>query len=893
MKGRRQQKRQSFFGSLKGKLLIMGSISLITSIILGIVGITSLNKNNAYNQILEAVNDVNVKQYENQSLETSYLYFLEDSYLEKLTVNLEEMHGRELGAQGLAGGRYDKAMESMAEITEKCQENYNRLRTLSSERGFTVEQGKYADFASGDDVLQEQLRTAVDDKGWIDGGWEHVEFQNADTAGAEESQEEDTAGAEESQKEDAAEENESQKMDEAEAKETPKEDTAGEKTEAEESQEEDAAGEEESQEGDTAEEPDSYTYTYTTEIPKEGKRDNFIIRLGGNHVECQKKILVGNIVFSGKGGNRELAVAEKFQEISQASYGDALKGLEQERFNDTDMIAVQAEFHDVDGNWKELAIKISVADFNIQDYDRVSIDVFFEPGDYGDLNCVCTFAEKYNFANTQNEINNGFSDYSRHVIEGKETDEEMEALKNLFEVMEANLEIYLTEGSQRSEIESLLMAKHDAFDEMSGADQEIFQVKNENKELFDQLTQEIVEIRSEIENAVTAEKRGLTTLILAVSLLGVAVMLFGSVYISRSINGSMRSFKGTLEQVTDGNLQVRAEERGRDEFSVFGTSLNSLLSRLEEVIGSAQKISGTVSRSGEQMETMANDSCVSAGRIEGAVGDIARGASRQAEEIDNVTRQTAEMGEVFSQIMGSVEKLDTVTGQMQKVSRETIGFMGELADFNEKTTGAFEQVSRQIHATNESAEKIHEAADLIISIASQTNLLSLNASIEAARAGEAGRGFAVVASEIQDLSVQTNSSVGIIENIIRDLTEKAGDTVVIMDELTENIQKQMEKMQTTQKRLEKLDEGIHESGMEAEEIKQATISCDKLRSMVADSVESLASISEANASSAEETNYSMSKLNETVVHVSESARELKEISEDLNGKLQFFHLDGE
>lgn len=856
MKGRRQQKRQSFFGSLKGKLLIMGSISLITSIILGIVGITSLNKNNAYNQILEAVNDVNVKQYENQSLETSYLYFLEDSYLEKLTVNLEEMHGRELGAQGLAGGRYDKAMESMAEITEKCQENYSRLRTLSSERGFTTEQGKYADYASGDDALQEQLRTAADDKGWIDGGWEHVEFQNADTAGAEESEEENVA-------------------------------------EAEESQEEDAAGEEESQEGDTAEEPDSYTYTYTTEIPKEGKRDNFIIRLGGNHVECQKKILVGNIVFSGKGGNRELAVAEKFQEISQASYGDALKGLEQERFNDTDMIAVQAEFHDVDGNWKELAIKISVADFNIQDYDRVSIDVFFEPGDYGDLNCVCTFAEKYNFANTQNEINNGFSDYSRHVIEGKETDEEMEALKNLFEVMEANLEIYLTEGSQRSEIESLLMAKHDAFDEMSGADQEIFQVKNENKELFDQLTQEIVEIRSEIENAVTAEKRGLTTLILAVSLLGVAVMLFGIVYISRSINGSMRSFKGTLEQVTDGNLQVRAEERGRDEFSVFGTSLNSLLSRLEEVIGSAQKISGTVSRSGEQMETMANDSCVSAGRIEGAVGDIARGASRQAEEIDNVTRQTAEMGEVFSQIMGSVEKLDTVTGQMQKVSRETIGFMGELADFNEKTTGAFEQVSRQIHATNESAEKIHEAADLIISIASQTNLLSLNASIEAARAGEAGRGFAVVASEIQDLSVQTNSSVGIIENIIRDLTEKAGDTVVIMDELTENIQKQMEKMQTTQKRLEKLDEGIHESGMEAEEIKQATISCDKLRSMVADSVESLASISEANASSAEETNYSMSKLNETVVHVSESARELKEISEDLNGKLQFFHLDGE
>lgn len=820
MEGRRQRRRESIFGSLKGKLLIMGGISLAISVILGIVGIASLNKNNAYNQILETVNDVNVKQYENQSLESSYLYFLEDSYLEKLTVNLEEMQSKELSAKGLAGGVYDGAMESVAEITKKCQDNYSRLRTLSSERGFTAEDGKYAQFLSGDEELSRQFQAVMDDKSWLDGTWE------------------------------------------------------------------DAVPDKPVTEGETVYD----SYTYTTEVPREGKRDYFLIRLGGNHTSYQGKILVGDIVFSGKEGSRELAVTDAFQEIKQASYGDGLKGMEQERFQGADRIAVQAKFQDVDGSWQELTIKIPAADFNMQEYDRVSYELLFQPGNYEDLKSVCAFAQVYDFRKTLDKINSDFVTYSRHVMEGADTKQEMETLSGLLGDIENNLGIYVRDDTGQSELKTVLQTKKDAFEAMSKEDQEIFQVKMENKELFEELTRGIVQVRNDVEEKVAAEKRELTTLILTVLLLGLAVLLVGTAYISRTINGSMRRFKGTLEQVTDGNLMVRAEEKGRDEFAVFGAGLNSLLSRLEEVIGSVQRISGIVSRSGEQMETMANDSVISADRIEGAVGDIAKGASRQAEEIDSVTKQTAHMGEVFAQIMRSVENLDGISGQMQQVSRETVGFMGELADSNKKTTRAFEQVRSQIHATNESAEKIHEAADLIISIADQTNLLSLNASIEAARAGEAGKGFAVVASEIQQLSVQTNSSVDIIEKIIKELAEEAKDTMMTMEEVSDTIQSQMEKMQKTQERLEQLDDGIRDSGVEAEEIKQATLQCDKLRGKVSDSVESLVVISEKNAFSAEETNHSMSKLNQAVVQVSEAARELKEISEDLNGKLQFFHL---
>ena len=76
---------------------------------------------------------------------------------------------------------------------------------------------------------------------------------------------------------------------------------------------------------------------------------------------------------------------------------------------------------------------------------------------------------------------------------------------------------------------------------------------------------------------------------------------------------------------------------------------------------------------------------------------------------------------------------------------------------------------QQIHTTNESVKKIREATELITSIASQTNLLSLNASIEAARAGSAGDGFAVVAKEVGKLSGRSSVVNKEIEEIVQNI----------------------------------------------------------------------------------------------------------------------------
>ena len=116
------------------------------------------------------------------------------------------------------------------------------------------------------------------------------------------------------------------------------------------------------------------------------------------------------------------------------------------------------------------------------------------------------------------------------------------------------------------------------------------------------------------------------------------------------------------------------------------------------------------------------------------------------------------------------------------------------------------QRAEQTSLTNESVAKISTATDLITAIASQTNLLSLNASIEAARAGEYGRGFAVVASEIQQLSEQSNSAASEIRSMIANLNTNSSQTIemiyqelntisdntTFLNELSEEMQKSIQ-----------------------------------------------------------------------------------------------------
>ena len=168
---------------------------------------------------------------------------------------------------------------------------------------------------------------------------------------------------------------------------------------------------------------------------------------------------------------------------------------------------------------------------------------------------------------------------------------------------------------------------------------------------------------------------------------------------------------------------------------------------------------------------------VSISDVSTAVDDITQNVTSQAEYTRAATEDVEAIGNGIVQTEKEVEHLDSNAQDMQTLNDTSTKTLDELVGISEVTRTQILDMYDQAAKTNESAQKIKDAANLINDIADQTDLLALNASIEAARAGEAGRGFAVVASEIGTLAKNSADSVANITELINEINKLVENAV--------------------------------------------------------------------------------------------------------------------
>ena len=158
------------------------------------------------------------------------------------------------------------------------------------------------------------------------------------------------------------------------------------------------------------------------------------------------------------------------------------------------------------------------------------------------------------------------------------------------------------------------------------------------------------------------------------------------------------------------------------------------------------------------------------------------------ENFSQVTQGVEELGRIIDESKNSLENTASVAGQFQDVKNEIFESvdsvkteLGVLKTSSDEVMVSFNQMNTVFRELESSVRDIKECMNGIISIANQTNLLSLNASIEAARAGEAGKGFAVVADEVRKLSEEIKNLISAVDESIDSVeegTEKLSESIV-------------------------------------------------------------------------------------------------------------------
>lgn len=343
--------------------------------------------------------------------------------------------------------------------------------------------------------------------------------------------------------------------------------------------------------------------------------------------------------------------------------------------------------------------------------------------------------------------------------------------------------------------------------------------------------------------------------------------------------------EGELNLKISGKLLQRSDEVGKIARAVHSVVVNFSQTILN-VVNSMKEMNECTTQFSDNFDSITQ----SIENVNVAVNEIAEGATRQAADTQNVGESMNDMGEAISRTTAGVSDLSRSAAVMKKNNEMVDETLRELLDISARTSKSVDQVQKQTNLTNESVQAIRSATDIIAGIASQTNLLSLNASIEAARAGDMGRGFAVVAEEIRGLADQSKESTDQIRSIVETLIQNSNYSVEVMDGVVGEIAQQNEKLNMTQNAFNNLNAEVLRVVDNIDVISRQIDSIENYKNGVIESIDGLSEISQNNAASTQETAATMDQLAQIVAECRTATGDLVRIANELSDNAKKFKL---